>query len=129
VALRSDDGEVGRPTLAVGSGLTVAIQVDATTRLVDWILGVGLTTPMGTTLYQTNTKLMGVPPLPLLGTGRYEFHLADLPLGEGDYAVQASIQLLDGTDVHLVPEAAVFSVRGDGSSLGPLSVPITFAMV
>ena len=129
VALRSDEGETGRPTLAVGSGLTVAIQVDATTRLVDWILGVGLTTPMGTTLYQTNTKLMGVPLLPLLGTGRYEFHLADLPLGEGDYAVQASIQLLDGTDVHLVPEAAVFSVRGDGSSLGPLSVPITFAMV
>ena len=129
VALRSDDGEVGRPTLAVGSGLTVAIQVDATTRLVDWILGVGLTTPMGTTLYQTNTKLMGAPPAPLLGTGRYEFHLADLPLGEGDYAVQASIQLLNGTDVHLVPEAASFSVRGDGSSLGPLSVPITFAMV
>jgi len=129
VALRSDEGETGRPTLAVGSGLTVAIQVDATTRLVDWILGVGLTTPMGTTLYQTNTKLMGVPLLPLLGTGRYEFHLADLPLGEGDYAVQASIQLLDGTDVHLVPEAASFSVRGDGSSLGPLSVPITFAMV
>jgi len=129
VALRSDDGETGRPTLAVGSGLTVAMQVDATTSLSDWILGVGLTTPMGTTLYQTNTKLMGVPPAALLGTGKYEFHLSDLPLGEGDYAVQASIQLLDGTDVHLVPEAATFSVRGDGSSLGPLSVPITFAEV
>lgn len=129
VALRSDDGETGRPTLAVGSGLTIAMQIDATTRLTDWILGVGLTTPMGTTLYQTNTKLMGIPPAPLLGTGKYEFHLADLPLGEGDYSVQASIQLLDGTDVHLVPEAANFSVRGDGSSLGPLSVPITFAMI
>ena len=129
VALRSDQGETGRPTLTAGSGLTIAMQVEATTRLTGWLLGVGLTTPMGTTLYQTNTTLMGVPPHPLLGTGRYEFHLADLPLGEGDYAVQASIQMLDGTDVHLVPEAAHFSVRGDGSSQGFLRVPITFSAV
>lgn len=128
VALRSDDGETGHPTLpAVSSGLTIAMQVDATSRLTDWILGVGLTTPMGTTLYQTNTKLMAESLAPLIGTGRYEFHLSDLPLGEGDYSVQASIQLIDGTDVHLVPEAAQFSVRGDGSSLGPIRLPITFA--
>lgn len=127
VALQSDSGETGRPTIGTGEGLTIAMEVSAQTQLDEWILGVGITTPMGTALYQTNTKLMGAAPKPLLGSGRYEFHLNELPLGPGDYSVQASVTLLDGTDVHLVPEAAHFSVRGDMSSLGPLRVPISFA--
>ena len=127
VALRSDEGESGRPTLSAGTGLTVAVEIVATTLLEDWILGVGVTTPMGTKLYQTNTQLLGTRPEPLLGTGRYAFHLKDLPLGEGDYSVQASITKADGTEVHLVPEGAHFSMRGDGSSLGPLRVPVSFS--
>ena len=126
VTLRSDRGETSRPTLAPGSGLTVGMQVEATTQLTDWVLGIGIATPTGSTLYQTNTKLMGLPREPLLGTGKFEFRLANLPLGEGDYAVQASITQLDGIEIHFIPEAAHFSVRGDGLSLGPLSVPVSF---
>jgi ABC-2 type transport system ATP-binding protein len=126
VALRSASGQTGRPTLATGEGLTVAIEVEATTKLEDWILGIGITTPLGNTLYGTNTRLMGRPLPTLRGIGRFQFELSDLSLGEGDYAVSASITQQDGTDIHLVPEAAHFSVSGDGSSLGPLHVPISF---
>jgi ABC-2 type transport system ATP-binding protein len=127
VALRSSEGETGTPTLAPGSGLTVAVQLEAETLLSDWILGVGITSPLGTTLYQTNTRLMDRQPAPLVGTGRYVFELRDLPLGDGEYSVQISLTHTDGTDIHLVPEAAHFSVRGDGTSLGPLRVPVDFA--
>jgi len=127
VALRSASGQTGRPALSPGETLTVAMQVDAATELRDWALGVGITTPMGTTLYQTNTRLLGLPLPPLRGTGRFEFTLPDLPLAEGDYTIQASITQTDGTDVHLVPEAAHFSVEGNSPSLGPLRTPISFA--
>ena len=126
VALMSSSGETGRPTLRSEDSLTVAVQVEAETELRDWRLGVGVATPMGTTLYQTNTHLLGQRLEPLLGTGRYRFDLDDLHLGEGEYTIQAGITLDNGTDVHLVPEAASFLVDGDGSSLGPLRVPVRF---
>ena len=126
IALRTDSGATGHPSLKRGEGLTVAVELEATTPLDDWDIGIGIATPLGTALYGTNTKLLGVR-LPLhVGVGRYEFHLGELALGEGDYSVQASLTSSDGTEIHFVPQAAEFSVEGDGRSQGALAARAQF---
>ena len=129
IALRTDSGATGHPSLKRGEGLTVAVELEATTPLDDWDIGIGIATPLGTALYGTNTQLLGVR-LPLhVGVGRYEFHLGELALGEGDYSVQASLTSSDGTEIHFVPQAAEFSVEGDGSSHGALAARARFTVV
>jgi len=127
VWLRSDSGATGHPSLMTGEGLTVAVEIEATTPLEDWELGVGITTPLGTALYGTNTRLLGVHLARHVGTARFEFHLGQLALGEGDYSVHASLTGSDGTEIDTVPQAAEFSVEGDGRSQGALAAKAQFA--
>jgi ABC-2 type transport system ATP-binding protein len=129
VALRSDSGGLGHPSLKIGEGLTVAVELEATTPLEDWEIGVGITTPLGTPLFGTNTRLLGVRLPRHVGTGRFEFHLGQLALGEGDYSVQASMTGSDGTEIDIVPVAAEFSVEGDGRSQGALTADAQFIVL
>ena len=127
VELRSDSGATGHLSLMTGEGLTVAVEIEATTPLDDWEIGVGITTPLGTALYGTNTRLLGVRLDRHVGTGRFEFHLGQLALGEGDYSVHTSLTGADGTEIDTVPQAAEFSVAGDGRSQGALAAQAQFA--
>jgi ABC-2 type transport system ATP-binding protein len=127
VTLRSDSGATGHPSLMTGEGLTVAVEIEATTPLEDWEIGVGIATPLGTALYGTNTRLLGVSLPRHVGTGRFEFHLGQLALGEGDYSVHTSLTGADGTEIDTVPQAAEFSVEGDGRSQGALAANAQFA--
>jgi ABC-2 type transport system ATP-binding protein len=129
VALRSDSGATGHPSLKIGEGLTVAVELEATTPLEDWEIGVGITTPLGTPLFGTNTRLLGVRLPRHVGTGRFEFHLGQLALGEGDYSVRASLTGSDGTEIDIVPVAAEFSVEGDGRSQGALTADAQFMVL
>jgi len=129
IALRSDSGATGHPSLRTGEGLTVAVEIEATTPLEDWEIGVGITTPLGTALYGTNTRLLGVKLDRHVGPGRFEFHLGQLALGEGDYSVQTSLTGSDGTEIDVVPQAAEFSVEGDGRSQGALAAQAKFAVL
>jgi hypothetical protein len=62
-----------------------------------------------------------------VGTGCFEFHLDQLALGEGDYSVHTSLTGADGTEIDIVPQAAEFSVEGDGRSQGALAAKAQFA--
>jgi len=126
IALRSDSGATGHPSLMTGEGLTVAVEIEATAPLEDWEIGVGISTPLGTALYSTNTRLLGVKLDRHVGPGRFEFHLGQLALGEGDYSVHTSLTGSDGTEIDLVPQAAEFSVEGDGRSQGTLAARAQF---
>jgi len=126
IALRSDSGATGHPSLMTGEGLTVAVEIEATAPLEDWEIGVGISTPLGTALYSTNTRLLGVKLDRHVGPGRFEFHLGQLALGEGDYSVHTSLTGSDGTEIDLVPQAAEFSVEGYGRSQGTLAARAQF---
>jgi ABC-2 type transport system ATP-binding protein len=129
VALRSDSGAIGHPSLTTGEGLTVGVEIEATSQLEDWEIGVGITSPLGIYLYGTNTRLLGVHLPRHVGTGRFEFHLGPLALGEGDFSVQVSLTGADGTEIDAVPLAAEFSVEGDGRSRGALATGAQFAVL
>ncbi|MBF0687192.1 MAG: ABC transporter ATP-binding protein [Cellulomonas sp.] len=127
VALQSDSGETGSPVLQTGEGLTVAVEIQADSALPEGFeIGIGIATPLGTVLGGTNTRLLETPPAALEGTGRYRFHVDSLQLGDGEYIVQTSLTMPDGSEVHGVPEAAHFTVKADGRSQGPLHLDAVF---
>ncbi|WP_309134392.1 ABC transporter ATP-binding protein [Cellulomonas sp.] len=117
------------PTIAPGDGLELDVVVDADDLLTDWAIGIGVDSPLGSVVYGTNTKMLGVPLAPLEGSARYTFSLPQLPLGEGEYTVHASIANSAGQEIHRIPVAGRFIVHGDGRSQGFLHVPARFGGV
>ena len=112
----------GQPLKATkpGEDVSIRVRVEATDRLEDWILGVGIDSPLGHVVYGTNTRLLGVPMPPLLGEGVFEVRLPHLWLGEGQYSVHGAIAEGSGVQVHRLIDAATFSVESDGHSIGYL---------
>jgi ABC-2 type transport system ATP-binding protein len=112
----------GQPLKATkpGEDVSIRVRVEATDRLEDWILGVGIDSPLGHVVYGTNTRLLGVPMPPLLGAGVFEVRLPHLWLGEGQYSVHGAIAEGSGVQVHRLIDAATFSVESDGHSIGYL---------
>ena len=127
VNLRTADGVAPMPPLATGDGMIVEVEVQTDRPLHDWELSVGVTTTMGSVLMSTSTRALKTPLNPLTGRGNYAFRLAGLPLGEGEYIVQARVIGADGTSLDSVPDAAHFTIEAPGGTQGPLHVPVTFA--
>lgn len=125
VEVRGGTGEAA-PTIAPGDSLQLEVVVDAEDRLQDWMIGIGVDSPLGSVVYGTNTKMLGVPLEPLEGSARYSFTLPDLALGEGEYTLHASIANGAGQEIHRIPVAGRFVVHGDGRSQGFLHVPARF---
>ncbi len=126
IALQSESGQTARPLLEDGEGLFVAMEIEAATDIVDPIIEVGVATPLGMTIYSTNTRLLGKDVNLTSGTNRFQVFLPQLHLGEGDYSVQVGLTLADGTEVHRVPEAGQFGVAGDGTAHGTIRIDATF---
>jgi len=126
VAVRTARGESTHPTIATGDPLTIAMEIKSDSHIGASVIGISITTPLGTVLYGTNTRLLGVKSPELSGVQHFQFDLESVSLSEGDYTVQASLSTIEGTELHTVPEAAQFSVEGEGRSRGPLAVASTF---
>ncbi len=127
IALQSDSGETGRPSLAQGEGLYATMQIESPVTIEDPVIEVGIATPLGLTLYTTSTRLLDVEIDRIGELSRFQIHFPDLRLGEGEYSVQTTLRLADGTEVHRVPEAGQFSIAGDGRSLGFLQTEATIS--
>ncbi|MGV8978011.1 MAG: ABC transporter ATP-binding protein [Cellulomonas sp.] len=130
ITLVTASGEKGSSvTISPGESLTARVRVTAEQPLTDWALGVGIDTPLGTSVFGTNTKLLGAAPLePLVGTGTFTFRLEGVALGEGAYGVHAAIALLNGIEVDRLTPGATLQVTGDGRSQGHLYIPTAFAV-
>lgn len=127
VNLRTLQGVAPLPPLATGEGMVVEVEVTAESAIADWDLSVAITSPLGTVLTSTSTKMMKAPLPDLHGTGHYAFRLDALPFGEGEYIVQIRVVGPDGTSLDHVPDARHFSVESDGTTQGPVHVPVAFA--
>jgi ABC-2 type transport system ATP-binding protein len=118
-SVRLSDGR-GAPvtTLAPGSDLVVAVEVSAPDGLSDWMLGIGIDTPLGQAVFGTNTQLMGLTMPPLQGTRTFEIALPGLWLGEGQYSVHGALAANSGIEIDRRSEAATFTVEAAGRSVG-----------
>ena len=104
----------GRPvrTVPTGDGLRIAFQVETSSTLSDWIVGVAVEDTGGQVVWGANSDRMGVE-LPELPAGRHEVvvHFPHVPLTESVY--QCSIAIADTgnrTVFHRVNRVATFRV-------------------
>jgi ABC-2 type transport system ATP-binding protein len=126
VEILGADGSPVR-TVVPGSPLGLAVTVEADAPFEHPVLGIGIETSLGVSVWGTNTKLLGTGPERLDGRSRYMFHVSDLRLGEGSYTVHAAIASESGAEHHRLPEAAQLTVTGDGRTVGVLSADVAFA--
>lgn len=114
----------GRPRAEIkpGDDIVVRVEVNATEQLTDWILGVGIDTPLGLVVYGTNSKLLGVSMPPLLGRRTFDITLRSVWLREGQYSIHGAIAEGSGVEVDRLADAATLAVRGDNTAIGYLHI-------
>lgn len=105
-------------TMKPGSDVVLHVDIEAEEELSNWILGIGIDTPLGQAVYGTNTKLMKVEMPSFHGRGSFELRLPALWLGEGHYTVHGAIAEGSGVEIDRLPDAATFAVESDGRSVG-----------
>jgi ABC-2 type transport system ATP-binding protein len=109
-----------------GDDIVISVEIEATGKLIDWILGVGLDTPLGQIVYGTNTKLAGVSMPPLQGRRTFDVRLPGVGLGEGQYSVHGAIAEGSGVEIDRLRDAAPFIVESDGICVGYLHLSPEF---
>jgi len=102
----------------VGAPLTVRVHVRAEEPLEDWILGFGIETSVGQTIYGTNSKLLGVHLPVLRGVESYDFTIPAADIGEGAYTFHGAIAIQTGAEVHRLLQGASLTVAADGRETG-----------
>ena len=125
VEVLDDDGSPVE-SIAPGDSVTIALTVTAETPVERPLLGTGIETSLGVSVYGTNSKLLGVQPERIVGTTRHLFRLADLRLGEGSYTVHGVVAAESGAEIHRLPQAASFTVQSSGRSVGVVWAEASF---
>ncbi len=92
----------------------------------DGVIGLGIDSSMGQTVYGTNTKMMGMKLPPISGSTSYTFRLPSVALGEGQYTVIAAVHREGGMEMHRYTPGVPFSVLGAGNSIGFVDVRTEF---
>ena len=113
------DGEPGRSvTIKPGTDVSVRVRVESDSPLEDWFLGIAVNTPLGQSVFGTNTRLMSVSLPRLSGPAEFEFRLPRVELGEGSYTIDAAVSLPNGTEAHRLVEGASIVVEASGRAVG-----------
>ena len=117
-------GSDGAPLSAIhpGDDVTLTVIIESETKLDNWVLGIGLDTPLGQIVYGTNSKLLETPMPSVQGRCRIDVVLPRLNLGEGQYFVHGAIGEFGGRELHRLPQATTLTVRGDGRGVGVIDV-------
>jgi len=120
--------DAGNPLTEIvpGTDLTVALTINAKDPLPSAVLGIGIDTPLGVGVFGTNTKLLGAQVPTLNGRSRFLFRLPNVRLGEGVYTFHAAVASMSGAEVDRLADGASLAVRGDGKSIGQLSISPEF---
>lgn len=122
VVVRTADGAVDRPIVS-GEELTIEVTVTIDTQVDDWIVGIGIQTPLGQTLFGTSTDLMKSRTGPVDGDFTVSFLISSAWLAGGQYYVNAAYARDSVGELDWVTQGAVISVRGDRRMIGVLAVP------
>ncbi len=106
-----------------GDNLQVEIVVGTDTQLDNWVVGMGIETPLGQTIFATSTKRLDPGERePLTGTRKVIFTLPNLALGRGQYVVNATLGVLGDESLVRIPNAAQLEAQDGLSNVGTLSI-------
>ncbi|WP_372594279.1 ABC transporter ATP-binding protein [Actinotalea sp.] len=107
--------------------LTVRVHVSSRDRLEGWIVGFGLETSSGQTIYGTNSRLLGVSLPAVTGQAAFDFSIARFCVGEGSYTVHGAVADSTGAELHRLVEGTSVRVAANGSEVGVVHLGATLA--
>ena len=116
-----------RVSIRPGEDVVVHVRVETDEPLDDWFLGMAINTPLGQSVFGTNTKLMGITLPRITREAEFQFRLPRVELGEGDYSIDAAISLESGIEMHRLVEGARIVVEASGRAVGFLHLEPEFA--
>ncbi|HEY0188609.1 MAG TPA: ABC transporter ATP-binding protein [Cellulomonas sp.] len=116
----------GAGEMRPGEDVVVRVRVQADQPLEDWVLGFGIDTPLGQSVFGTNTRLLDLRLPRVVGPATFEFRLPALALGEGSYTVHGAIAAKSGLEIHRLVEGARLVVVADGRTVGQIHVDVDF---
>ena len=112
-----------------GDDVTVAVDIETDTPLERWFLGIAINTPLGQSVFGTNTRLMGIDLPRVSRQASFQFRLPAVALGEGDYTIDAAVALENGLEVHRLVGGARVVVHATGNAVGFVHMEPSFSLL
>ncbi|MCU1469706.1 MAG: hypothetical protein JWQ39_855 [Glaciihabitans sp.] len=110
-----------------GQHLRVDVTVRADSDLANWVVGMGIDTPLGQNVFATNTRLLdGLSDAPLKGIRTISFTLPDVRLGHGQYMVNASLGTHEHESLVRVAQGATFESADGSRNRGVVAIDASF---
>ena len=112
-----------------GAALRVDVTVRAAEPLENWVVSIGIDTPLGQGIFATNTRVLGTgKPKPIVGTQTVSFDLAEVHLGHGEYVVHAAVGTADEESLVRISDAARFESEDTTRNRGVVAIDTTFSV-
>jgi len=126
-SVRLVNPRTGEPTSLVqaGESLRMDITISADKQLENWVVGMGVETPLGQHVFGTNTTRLDHHPAPFEGQRVVSFNLPDIRLGTGQYFLHASLGTVADGSFSRIQQAASIEVQDGSNNVGLLSVNAT----
>ncbi len=105
-----------------GDTILVRIEFSHTTPLDRWHSGFKIETNLGTQVYGTDSRMLGLVHDPLRGTAAVEYRLTDVRLGGGPYFVHSFLAQPSGAHIAIQRQAARFVVADDDEASGVIRI-------
>ena len=105
-----------------GDTLVVTMTYSHATLLPAWHSGLKIETTLGTQVYGTDSRMLGLVHEPLDGTASVEYRLRDVSFGAGQFFVHAFFAEPDGSHIAIRRQAARFVMSDDDRGSGVVRV-------
>jgi ABC-2 type transport system ATP-binding protein len=125
------DSTTGIPITRVfpGQSMRLDITVRSDVELPEWVVGMGIETPLGQSVFGTNTRLLGsIGNEPLVGERTISFDLPDVRLGNGQYFIHASFGTPTEESASRISHAATLESHDDTRNVGVTSIAASYTV-
>jgi ABC-2 type transport system ATP-binding protein len=110
-----------------GTDLQMEIVVHTESTLRDWVVGMGIETPLGNIIFGTNTRRLDPGERePFTGSKKIVFTLPNVVLGRGQFLVHASFGVTGNESLVRIPDAVKLECQDGMSNIGTMSIRASF---
>lgn len=125
VELSSKGNSSNDLVIAPGDELVLSVVLNSHEEIDEWVIGMGIESALGVTVYGTNSEILEVPFRPLIGERIVRFTLPNVQLATGKYFMHVSFDTVANGEVFRLPQIVGFSVKGHDRGEGTLNVETT----
>jgi ABC-2 type transport system ATP-binding protein len=116
------EGRAPGAEIQPGDTIVVRMEYSHTTPLEKWHSGFKIETNLGTQVYGTDSRMLGLDHAPLRGTAAVEYRLSDVQLGGGPYFVHSFFAQPNGAHIAIQRQAARFVMADDERASGVIRI-------